>query len=266
MITTSLHNHCNLCDGKNTPEEMIAAAVKAGITDFGFSSHSYACFDMGASVKNEREYIERIKSVIKNNDLPVNLYLGAEEDLFCPVAFREEYDYIIGSVHYVKQGGRIYGVDISAEVLSRCIEESFSSDPAAFYRAYFENVAECARRKPDILGHFDLIRLCGGGIIDFSSHDYIDAAIACIDECLKYDVIAEVNYGGMARGKTLSPYPDEFLLKRIREKNGRVIVSTDCHDVNLIAFGLYEGEKYLKSLGFTSVTVMKNGKLVQQPL
>lgn len=90
MITTSLHNHCNLCDGKNTPEEMIAAAVKAGITDFGFSSHSYACFDMGASVKNEREYIERIKSVIKNNDLPVNLYLGAEEDLFCPVAFRED--------------------------------------------------------------------------------------------------------------------------------------------------------------------------------
>lgn len=60
MITSSLHNHCNLCDGKDSPEEMAAAAFRAGITDFGFSSHSYASFDMGASVKDERDYIEKI--------------------------------------------------------------------------------------------------------------------------------------------------------------------------------------------------------------
>lgn len=266
MITSSLHNHCNLCDGKDSPEEMAAAAFRAGITDFGFSSHSYASFDMGASVKDERDYIEKIKSVIKNNDLPVNLYLGTEEDLFCPVTFREEYDYIIGSVHYVERKGKIYAVDISGKVLRRCIDESFSSSPAAFYRAYFENMVECARKKPDILGHFDIIRLCGEGIIDFCSRDYTDAAIGCIDECLNYGVIVEVNYGGVARGKVKSPYPDEFLLKRILEKNGRVTVTNDCHDAKFIAYGLNSGEQYLKSLGFKSVTVMKNGKFVEQSI
>ena len=27
MITSSLHNHCNLCDGKDSPEEMAAGIV-----------------------------------------------------------------------------------------------------------------------------------------------------------------------------------------------------------------------------------------------
>ena len=33
-----------------------------------------------------------------------------------------------------------------------------------------------------------------------------------------------------------------------------------------IAYGLNSGEQYLKSLGFKSVTVMKNGKFVEQSI
>ena len=44
-ITSTLHNHCTMCDGKNTADEMISAAIEAGFTDFGMSCHGYAPFD-----------------------------------------------------------------------------------------------------------------------------------------------------------------------------------------------------------------------------
>ena len=51
-LTSSTHNHTNLCDGRNTPDEMARAALEAGFTDFGFSGHSYAPFDLDYSVKS----------------------------------------------------------------------------------------------------------------------------------------------------------------------------------------------------------------------
>ena len=53
-LTSSTHNHTNLCDGRNTPEEMARAALEAGFTDFGFSGHSYAPFERDYSVKSEQ--------------------------------------------------------------------------------------------------------------------------------------------------------------------------------------------------------------------
>ena len=37
----NLHQHCTFCDGKDTPEEMIAYAIEKGFDSIGFSSHSY---------------------------------------------------------------------------------------------------------------------------------------------------------------------------------------------------------------------------------
>ena len=54
--------------------------------------------------------------------------------------------------------------------------------------------------------------------------------------------------------------------KSFRLCNGRVTVTNDCHDAKFIAYGLNSGEQYLKSLGFKSVTVMKNGKFVEQSI
>ena len=41
MILTDLHVHTNYCDGKNTPEEMVLAAIEKGMECIGFSVHSY---------------------------------------------------------------------------------------------------------------------------------------------------------------------------------------------------------------------------------
>ena len=43
-ITSTLRNHCTMCDGDSTAEEMIDAAAALGFTDFGMSCHGYAPF------------------------------------------------------------------------------------------------------------------------------------------------------------------------------------------------------------------------------
>ena len=35
ILTSTLHNHCDICDGRCSAEEMIEAAIAAGFTDFG---------------------------------------------------------------------------------------------------------------------------------------------------------------------------------------------------------------------------------------
>ena len=46
----NLHTHSTYCDGKDTPEEIINAALDMGFDSVGFSSHSYMHYSP-ASVK-----------------------------------------------------------------------------------------------------------------------------------------------------------------------------------------------------------------------
>lgn len=266
MITCSLHNHCTLCDGRDTPESMLAAAEAAGITDFGMSCHSFCDFDPEMSIKSEREYIDKINALKAAYSGKTRLYLGAEEDYFAPVGMRAEYDYIIGSVHFVTAGDGLAAADVSADILRETADKFYGGDGYALAEEYYRLVTLEAKRKPDILGHFDLIKRYGGGIVDLGGKRYRDIALAALDECAKTGVIFELNYGGTESGAISSPYPDAFLLERIREKGGRVIVSTDCHDVKNIANGLTDGEKYLAALGYKYVAAMRNSKFADERL
>ena len=40
MITQNLHTHSTFDDGQNTMEEMVRAAISAGLTSLGFSIHT----------------------------------------------------------------------------------------------------------------------------------------------------------------------------------------------------------------------------------
>ena len=40
MINSDFHTHTNLCDGRNTPEEMVLAAIARGMDCIGLSGHA----------------------------------------------------------------------------------------------------------------------------------------------------------------------------------------------------------------------------------
>ena len=77
MIRSTLHNHTTLCDGRSTPEEMVLAAVAAGLTDLGFSAHSPAPFDEG-SLRSEAEYRRTILDLRERYAGTIRIVLGME--------------------------------------------------------------------------------------------------------------------------------------------------------------------------------------------
>jgi hypothetical protein len=46
QLASTLHNHTTLSDGRHTPEQMVLAALDAGMTDFGISDHSCTPHDL----------------------------------------------------------------------------------------------------------------------------------------------------------------------------------------------------------------------------
>lgn len=282
MIPCSLHNHCTMCDGRDDLSAMVRAAADAGITDFGMSCHSFVNFGGGIVRPYEHadhdvytaedDYIRTVRA-FSEAGLPMacgggrlNLYLGTEEDYIQPVRRRKDYDYIIGSVHYVGDGRREYAVDSTEGEFSAGISECFGGDVYAFTAEYYRRVAAEAERGVSIIGHPDLVRLYGSGMIDTSNKIYRLQAERAIEKCVSAGAILELNYGAVTKKKLDFPYPEEWILRLIRELGGRVIVSTDCHRADRVACGLSEGEALLRSLGFESVTVMKDGAFIERAL
>ena len=158
---SSAHCHSTLCDGKNSLQEMAGAACAQGLTTLGFSGHSYTkpdpeyCMTPGRTAQY-RATIAKLKNEYRGK---VDILCGIEWDLLSE-GTPKGFDYWIGSAHhlYGKNTGKYYEIDFRPEDLQDCINIDFDGDPLAAVEAYFAEVEKIAAKKPDILGHIDLVK------------------------------------------------------------------------------------------------------------
>ena len=109
MILKDLHTHTTYCDGKNTPEEMVIAAIGKGLCKIGFSGHCYTFFDERycMSIPNVIQYITEVNALKEKYKDRIRVLCGVEQDYFGgrPIA---DFDYVIGSCHYLHWGDDRY--------------------------------------------------------------------------------------------------------------------------------------------------------------
>ena len=82
MILSDLHVHTIFSDGKNTPEEMVRAAISKGMTKIGFSDHSYTSYDESYCMSREgtavyRKVIAGLKEKYRDQ---IEILCGIEQD------------------------------------------------------------------------------------------------------------------------------------------------------------------------------------------
>ena len=84
MIKTNFHTHTTFCDGKNTAEEMVEAAIKKGFTHLGFSAHSYTAYDesCGLPLSKMEEYKKEIYRLKKKYKDKIKIYCGIEYEFY----------------------------------------------------------------------------------------------------------------------------------------------------------------------------------------
>ena len=104
----------------------------------------------------------------------------------------------------------------------------------------------------DIIGHFDLITKNIERIpfFDPESKEYLDCAIEAMDALQGKINLFEVNTGAMARGYRTAPYPAATLLRELRDRGFGAVISSDCHDGQLLAHGFEDAAELLRACGF----------------
>ncbi|MBR5507712.1 MAG: histidinol-phosphatase [Clostridia bacterium] len=260
------HTHTTFCDGDSSPEEIALYAIDRGFDAIGFSGHGNTPFDLRycmADVEGYKSDIRRIKEKYKNK---IQIYLGVEEDAFNPMNPRGDFDYIIGSSHYFCVDSKYYPIDSNAQYFEKCVE-AFDNDVLKLAETYYETFCGyIEKRKPDIIGHFDLItKFDEIGVMRFLNNEkYFEIAQKYTKEALKNDIIFEVNTGAIIRGLRKDPYPHQRLLHIIKRSGGKVMLSSDSHSPDTLDAHFDEAKRILSDIGFDGVYVLYDNEFKKE--
>lgn len=244
MVLKNFHTHTNYCDGRNTAEEMIEAAISLGFTALGFSGHAYTDFDGSYCMTREgtAQYFDEINALKEKYKGKINVYCGTEQDLLS-LPPEHDFDFTLGSVHYIQAGGKYWNVDSSADEQLRCAGECFGGDLMAYCEEYFRLVGSVIETThADFIGHFDLVSKFNEGDKLFDSHNprYVKAWQEAADRLCKAGVPFEINTGAIARKLRTEPYPTLEMAEFIHQRGGTFLINSDCHYRERLIIGLKE--------------------------
>ena len=252
VYKTDYHIHTTYSDGKDSPEACVAAAVKKGMIEIGFSDHiNPAGGHLKWTMDHDRlpdytEHLLRLKN--KHPEIAVRIgleldYLPGKEKETIAIIETFPFDFIIGSVHYLGDES----VDLGPEFY-------IGKDIGEIYENYFNLVCEAASTGfYDIIGHADLVRIHRFRPEEDISHLY--GMLASAFEI--HDVAFELNTNG--RNKPLHDfYPDRKYLSLFARHGVPVCVNSDAHYPERIGQFFDEAYELLKQAGYTGMAAFKN--------
>lgn len=162
ILPPDYHMHTPLCrHAVGEPTELAAQAVRAGLSEIGFTDHNpmprddfddwrMRAADLGAYV----EAVQRARRDYPSLQIKLGLevdYLPGYEEWVRDLASRYPWDYFIGSVHYVSDSWAIDN--------PQAISEWKRRDPMEVWTAYFERLTMAAESGLfEIIGHVDLCK------------------------------------------------------------------------------------------------------------
>ncbi len=238
MILQDLHMHSAFSDGRNTAGEMVLSAIEKGLTVVGLSDHSWSPQDPDTMpferYPSYRAEVARLKEQYRGQ---ITVLCGIEQDLDTENP-PEGFDYVIGSVHFLRRDGEDVYVDWSPEKTADAVSRLYGGDALSYCEHYYSQVAKWASVPCDIVGHFDLVTKFNERLplIDTAHPRYIAAWRKAADALLAAGRIFEINTGAISRGWRTSPYPSPEILAYLKARGARFVLSSDSHSAANIAF------------------------------
>lgn len=266
MLKANFHTHTTFCDGKDTPEEMVKAAIDLGFNQLGFSGH----MDFDCHMVLE-EFFSEIVRLRQNYDGVIDIIAGIELDNMYDPQCAKQAEYIIGSTHFLNIPSEIpLAIDLNKEQFISICHRFFHDDYISMSRAYYGLVGRSYDRMHcDIIGHFDLITRFNDEMncINENAREYYMPALEAMENLCKKDVIFEINCGAYNRGRKRELYPNTFLLKSLNDFGGRIMINSDAHQKEMLSGGFEFAVNKAIECGFKYVNIIKhddNGKVVFQ--
>jgi len=242
---SSMHTHTLFCDGRDDVETMCRAAMEKGLSAIGFSAHGPVFKKTGLKTNwhlpDERldAYIAEVLAARQRWRGKLAVYLGLELDYIKGLRSAMDsdiralnLDYIIGSVHYLvpSNGAEPFTVDGPPDEFEKGLREGFGGDIEALLRSYWDAMEEMiALGGFDILGHADLVKVNIRDKSRLSAESETCRHAEIARATARAGLTAEVNTGGLNRGRTQDVYPSLPFLRLFREQEVPAIITADAH-------------------------------------
>ena len=268
-LRSNAHCHTTFCDGKNTPEEMIVAALARDFVSLGFSIHGWAPYEpTPVSLAKEAEYRAELLRLREKYRGRIEILIGAERDCLYERDF-SDYEYLIDSAHCLLRDGEYLYIDRSEQHTADNVARHFGGDYYAYCRAYFQQEAElCAKSSAAFIGHIDLVSKFNEGYKHFDETDprYLTPALEAVEIAVRRGLPIEMNSGAINRGYRTSPYPAPALLQRIRALGGEIIINSDAHAAIHLDAGFDICIQAARAAGFDHSLRLRAGGFEEVPL
>src|SRR5712691_7142325 len=251
------HVHTARCGhATGAMERYVECAIEAGLTELGFSDHLFMYWlppdrrdpQLGMAEWEHDFYIEDVERCRQRYAADITIRLATEAD-FIPgheaelegILRRYDWDYVIGSVHFVDD----WGLDDS-----RYLSGFDAWDIDALYARYLDLVGASAETGLfDTIGHADLVKKFGHRPAGDQSEIYARLAA----RLSKAGVCVEVNTAGL-RKPCREIYPNPGLLRACWLSGVQATLGSDAHAPHEVAADLHKATTLMREVGYEAFT------------
>jgi histidinol-phosphatase (PHP family) len=247
-------------------ERYRAVASERGIAELGVSEHVYRftqALDVWRHplwVASAHDDLDRYCAFVREEtDLRLGIeadYVAGAEDRLAELLAAREWDYVVGSVHFVGE----LAVDHSEYDVW-----ATGSSPDRVWRRYFELLGEAARTGMfDILAHPDLVKVWGPQrpLPERDPRFYYELALEGIADS---GIAVEVSTAGL-RKPAGELYPAPAFLEMVVDAGNPIALSSDAHVPSDVGAGYEQALELLDDLGVREVAVFEGRTRRLEPL
>lgn len=223
---TDYHTHNALCHhATGHPADYARQAERIGMAEFGASDHNPSPtlgddWRMNASMLDV--YLEQVAEAREAVGIPVRLgmecdYLDGEEESLDWLEGAADWDYLIGSVHYLDRQWAVDDPRLAGRISLRGVTETWDK----YWACY---LAMINSKRFDFVAHPDLVKKFGDvpeGDLDRYFEPVIDALVE-VDGCF------EINTAGWHKD-CAEQYPHQRFLELAGQAGLPVVISSDAH-------------------------------------
>jgi len=249
-LPADYHTHTPLCrHAKGEPTELAAQAIRVGLEEMGFSDHNpmpeddFDNWRMRAA--DLEEYVSKVEQARREHPgLTIKLalevdYLPGYEDWIRHLATRHQWDYLIGSVHYLSTG---WAIDHPEQ-----ISEWKRHDPLEVWTAYCDHLTKAAQSGLfDIIGHADLCKK----FCFYPQGNYAALFKGFLRAAKDHGLAIELNTAGL-RKDCREIYPSPAILRMAAQERVPITFGSDAHAPEEVGLNLTDAVLLARSAGYT---------------
>ncbi|WP_205697341.1 histidinol-phosphatase [Conexibacter sp. SYSU D00693] len=274
-MLTDLHVHLRP-DGPDTPAERYFTAANAeryrtvaterGITELGVSEHVYR-FTRALDVWDHQYWRESARDdldayarfVREDTDLLLGIeadFIPGREDRMASLLEEQEWDYVVGSVHFLGDGAVDYD-RFDVWTSGRSADE--------VWRTYFTWLGEAAASGLfDLLAHPDLVKHWGKErpVPEKDPRFYYDLAM---DQIADSGIAVEVSTAGL-RKPVGEVYPSSPFLEMVVDAGNPIVLSSDAHTPDVLGHGYEPTLQWLADHGVTELATFRRREVRREPI